>query len=138
MDGEKGRCEEEAESPKQSRQLWAPGGTTFVDLASPERHLSVLLPGQGSRRENGTNEKAECRAKRNQRWGEIRKTEITTLDGVGERAQSIKHFLQKHEGLCSNPQNPNKKLTWFVAIAPAIARWKMGIGGSLQLTGPLA
>lgn len=65
VDGEKGRCEEEAESPKQSRQLWAPRGTTFVDLASPERHFSVLLPGQGSRRENGTNEKAECRAKRN-------------------------------------------------------------------------
>lgn len=40
-------------------------------------------------------------------WGEIRKTEIATLNGVGERAQSVKHFLQKHEGLCSNPQNPN-------------------------------
>lgn len=108
MDGGKGRCEVEAESPKQSRQLWAPGGTTFVDLASPERHFRVLLPGQGSRRENGTNEQVERQTKRNQRrGGGIRKTEIATLDGVGERAQSVKHFLQKHEGLCSNPQNPN-------------------------------
>lgn len=127
MDGEKGRCEEEAENPKQGRPLWAPGGTTFVDLASPERHFRVLLPGQGSRRENGTNEQAECQAKRNQRRGKIRKTEIATLGGLGERVQSAKHFLQKHEGLSSNPQNPNKKLTqWFVAIAPAIARWKVG------------
>lgn len=71
MDRAKGRCEEGAVSPEQSRQLWAPGGTTFVDLATVLRGIAEFcsqarVPGRG----DGTDEQqAELQATQNKKTG---------------------------------------------------------------------